>query len=182
MLTRAISDPFRNLKGIQILLGHSADLIRQGFYLGVDPHNDRTLDFLLKSGANVKALGEQNESLLWAAAEGRGVDVSPASRLRQIKRLLGLGVEPKSRAGFLQRLCIIPWLDEVVAEETIQTINLLVEKGAVVNDEDEELETALQVARSAVSTTTTLVELLLEQGADVNAQGDGGCRGGPIAA
>lgn len=169
MLATAVSSYYTYLGNVRILLDHGADLIRQGFYMSLDHYNSAALDFLLESGTDVKALGEQNESLLRAAAETSAV-FNPPYKLQQIKRLLELGVKPKSQAGFLQRLCMVPFRDKVIAEETIETINLLVKNGADVNEKDEELGTALQVACSTVS-TTTLVELLLEHDADVNAQG-----------
>jgi len=126
-----------------------------------------TVRILLKHGADVSSHSRANQqavlwgggrsALMWAAARG---DVNMA------KLLLDSGADINSQEGFGTALTQAAWMDR------FETAQFLLKLGANVNDQEKFSGfTALHWAASSENPGSALVDLLLKNGANVNAEG-----------
>ena len=122
--------------------------------------NSQLVALLLAKGADPKALDATGKTAIVYAA-GRGY--APV-----VKLLLDHGIDVNAR--FASDLTVLMWAaghsDEAGAADVKETIELLISRGARVDDVDDRGRTALMTA--AVLGRTTAIETLMKAGADVS--------------
>ena len=169
----------RNLEGSTALL-LAAENERQatvGFLLakGADPNlpgrsgvtalaaaafkgNDRIVELLIKRGAEANIVDRTGKAAVTYAAARSFTEV--------VRRLLDAGVDPKRSYG--NDLTALMWAagheDGVNARAAVETIDLLLDRGAAIDASDNRGQTALMIA--AELGRAPVVEVLLRRGAD----------------
>ncbi|RBQ72736.1 hypothetical protein FVER14953_08793 [Fusarium verticillioides] len=135
----------------------SPEALDESLYEATDFENQRTVELLLRYGANANATGELYGNALTAAAFDGTIEI--------IKLLLDAGADINSADG---------WALQTAADQGhVEVVNLLLERGANVNATTANPNmpkcTALQAA--VESGRGDIVEILLEHGADPNLGG-----------
>uniref|UniRef100_A0A0D2Y089 Nephrocystin 3-like N-terminal domain-containing protein n=1 Tax=Fusarium oxysporum (strain Fo5176) TaxID=660025 RepID=A0A0D2Y089_FUSOF len=135
----------------------SPEALDESLYEATDFENQRTVELLLRYGANANATGELYGNALTAAAFDNTIEI--------IKLLLDSGADINSADG---------WALQTAADQGhVDVVNLLLERGANVNATTTNINmpkcTALQAA--VESGRGDIVDILLEHGADPNLGG-----------
>ncbi|RKL03206.1 hypothetical protein BFJ71_g4301 [Fusarium oxysporum] len=135
----------------------SPEALDESLYEATDFENQRTVELLLRYGANANATGELYGNALTAAAFDNTLEI--------IKLLLDSGADINSADG---------WALQTAADQGhVGVVNLLLERGANVNATTTNINmpkcTALQAA--VESGRGDIVDILLEHGADPNLGG-----------
>ncbi|KAF4345134.1 ankyrin repeat domain protein [Fusarium beomiforme] len=135
----------------------SPEALDESLYEATDFENQRTVELLLRYGANSNATGEVYGNAVTAAAFDGTVEI--------IKLLLDAGADVNSSDGWA--------LQTAAAQGHVDVVNLLLERGANVNATTTHTNmlqcTALQAA--VESGKEDIVDILLEHGADPNLGG-----------
>ncbi|KAL7894282.1 ankyrin repeat-containing domain protein, partial [Trichoderma sp. TUCIM 5745] len=186
------------MQNIQLLINHGADVNIQGGERGlalhalaasIEPETCKLIKLLLDKGAKVDQLSDADLGTALHVACYKGMPET-------VRLLLDSGADVNAAGGQfgtpLQAAVIPDWTSfhddeekntpgrEKERELILEIVELLLKRGAKINQRGGEFDSALQAACANRYVDMKLFRLLLDHGADINAEG--GCLGTILAA